>query len=41
MASNLDKKIKIEINMLDYAIGGVLLIECTDKRWRLLNYLSK
>ena len=25
---NLDKKIRMEVNILDYVIGGVLSIEC-------------
>jgi len=37
----LDKKIKIKINVSDYIIGGVLLVEYTDRRWRLVAYLSK
>ena len=27
---------RIEVNMSDYAIGGVLLIEYEDSRWRLV-----
>ena len=29
---DLDKKMRIEINVSDYVIGGVLLIECANKR---------
>ena len=32
MAPDLDRKIRIEVNILDYAMRGVLLIECND-RW--------
>ena len=32
---------RIEVNMSDYAIGGVLLIEYEDSRWRLVVCLSK
>ena len=28
---DLDKKIRVEIDMLDYAMRGVLLIECEDR----------
>jgi len=29
---DLDRKIKMEVNASDYAMGGVLSIECSD-RW--------
>jgi len=38
---NLDKKMRIEVNMLDYTIAGVLSIECEDGQWRSIVYLSK
>jgi len=38
---DLDKKMRIEVNALDYAIGGVLFIECEDRRWRPVAFLSK
>jgi len=41
VAPDLDKKMRIEVNVLDYVIGEVLSIECTDGRWRLAAYLSK
>jgi len=28
---DLDKKLKMEVNMLDYTMEGVLLIECEDR----------
>ena len=31
-APDLDKKIRIKVDALDYAIGGVLSIECKDGR---------
>ena len=31
----------MEVDVLDYAIGGVLLMECNDGRWRLVVYLLK
>jgi len=41
VAPNLDKKMKIEIDISDYIIGGVLLMEYADGRWRLVACLSK
>ena len=32
---------KIEVDVLDYVIEGVLSIECKDRRWRLVAYLLK
>jgi len=40
-ALDLDKKMRIEVDMLDYATGGMLLMECEDGRWRPVVYLSK
>ena len=40
-APDLDKKIGMEVDTLDYAIGGVLSMECKDGRWRLVVYLLK
>ena len=40
-APDLDKKIQIEVDVSDYATGGVLSIECEDKLWRLVAFLSK
>jgi len=31
-ALDLEKKIRIEVDMSDYAIGGVLSMECKDKK---------
>jgi len=41
VASDLDKKMGIEVYLLYYAMGGVLLMECSDRQWRLVAYLSK
>ena len=30
--SDLDKKIRIEVDVLDYAIRGVLSMECEDRK---------
>ena len=31
----------MKVNVLDYTIGGVLSMECEDRKWRLIAYLSK
>jgi len=41
VAPDLDKKMRMEIDILDYATEGVLSIECKDRRWRPVAYLSK
>ena len=38
---NLDKKIRIEVNTSNYAMKEMLFIECEDKKWKLVAYLSK
>jgi len=38
---DLDKKMQMEVDVSDYATGGVLLMECEDKLWRLVVFLSK
>ena len=38
---DLDKKMRMEVNTLDYAIEGVLSMESEDRRQRLVAYLSK
>ena len=40
-APDLDKKMQMEVDMSDYATGGVLSIECKDKLWRPVAFLSK
>ena len=40
-ASDIDKKMRIEVNTLDYAMGGVLSMECKDGLWRPVVFLSK
>jgi len=40
-APDLDKKIRMEVDALDYVIGGVLFIECEDVWWRPVVFLSK
>jgi len=41
VALNLDKKMRMEINVSNYTTRRVLSIECADGRWRLVAYLSK
>jgi len=40
-APDLDKKIRMEVDASDYAIGGVLSMECENGRWRPVVFLSK
>ena len=40
-ALDLDKKMRIEVDASDYAIGGVLSMECKDGLWKLVAFLSK
>ena len=40
-ALDLEKKIRIEVDMSDYAIGGVLSMECKDKKQQPVAFLSK
>ena len=30
---DLDKKMRVEADALDYATGGVLLVKCKNKKW--------
>jgi len=32
---------RIEVGASDYAMGGILSIECEDRRWRPVAFLSK
>ena len=41
VALDLDKKMRIEVNALDYTIEGVLFIECEDEKWRPVVFFSK
>ena len=38
---NLDKKMRMEVDVSDYAIGGVLSMEGKDGVWKLVAFLSK
>ena len=39
--SDLDKKMRIKVDALDYMMGGVLSMEYKDRKWRLVVYLLK
>jgi len=41
VVSDLDKKMRMEVDTLDYITGGVLFIEYKDRKWRLVVFLSK
>ena len=38
---DLDKKMRVEADALDFATGGVLLMKCEDEKWRPVAYISK
>jgi len=40
-APDLDKKMRMEVDASDYVMGGVLLMEGEDGKWRLITFLSK
>ena len=40
-APDIDKKMRMEMDALDYATGGVLSMECGDGLWRPVAFLSK
>jgi len=40
-ASDIDKKMRIEVDASDYMMGSVLSIECGDGLWRPVAFLSK
>jgi len=39
--SDLNKKMRMEVDASDYATGGVLLMEEEDGKWKLVAFLSK
>jgi len=41
VAPDLDKKIRMEVDISDYATEGVLSIKCINGKWRLVAYLSE
>ena len=40
-APDINKKMRMEVDALDYATGGVLSMECKDGLWRPVVFLSK
>ena len=40
-ALDLDKKIRMEVDILDYATEGVLFMECKYGKWQLVAFLLK
>ena len=40
-APDIDKKIRMEVDASDYAIGDILSMECGDGLWRPVAFLSK
>jgi len=40
-APDIDKKMRMEVDTSDYAMGGVLSMECEDGLWRPVAFLSK
>ena len=38
---DLDKEMRVEVDASDFAMEGVLLINCEDERWRPVAYISK
>ena len=38
---DLNKKIRVEINISDFVIRRVLSMKCEDGKWRLVAYISK
>ena len=41
VAPDLDKEFRVETDVLNYTIEGVLSIKCSDKLWRLVAFISK
>jgi len=40
-ALDLDKRMRMEVDVLNYVTDGVLLMECEDGKWKLVAFLSK
>jgi len=38
---DLDKEMRVEVDVSDFAIGEVLLMKCEDGKWRSVAYISK
>ena len=40
-APDLDKKMRIEVNVSDYVMKGILSMECENGKWKPVAFLSK
>ena len=40
-APDLDKEMRMKVDILNYIVRGVLSMECENEQWRLVAYLSK
>ena len=40
-APDINKKMRMEVDASDYVTGGVLSMECEDRLWRPVAFLSK
>jgi len=38
---DLDREMRVEADVLDFAMEGVLLMKCEDKKWRPVTYIFK
>ena len=38
---DIDKEMRVEADVLDYATGGVLSTKCEDRKWRPVAFISK
>jgi len=38
---DLDRKMRVEADVSDFAMGGVLSMKCEDEKWRPVTYISK
>ena len=38
---NLDKKMRVRVDVLDFVTNRVLLIKCENEKWRPVAYISK
>ena len=38
---DLDREMRVEVDASDFAMNGVLLMKCEDKKWRPVAYISK
>jgi len=41
IAPDLDRKMRVEADVSEYAIEGILSIRCEDDKWRLVAFISK